>query len=96
MEVLAHFYNFVHTRAGNQTENCMKTFDFAYWVSSLDKIPEDAHPTDRFPLKASTIAHGMKDGLIEATRRITHQEMSFREITAQKEVSIAKITIVEL
>jgi len=57
----------------------------------------DGDPTDRFPLKASTIAHGMKDGLIEATKRITGgHELSFREITSQKEVGIAKIIITEL
>jgi hypothetical protein len=75
----------------------MKTFDFAYWVSTSDVIQDDSQPTDRFPLKATTIAHGIKDGLIEATRRITGgHEMSFREITASPEVGIAKITIIEL
>lgn len=64
----------------------MKTFDFAYWISSLDVIQEDAPPTDRFPLKAATILHGLQEGMAEATRRITREEGPI----------IGKVTIVEL
>lgn len=74
----------------------MKTYDFAYWVSSLDKIPEDAHPTDRFPLKAPTIVHATRQGLVEATRRITLEEMAYDQIEGMDHVGIAKITVVEL
>lgn len=75
----------------------MKTFDFAYWVSSLDKTQEDAPPTDRFALKAATIVHAAQDGLVEATRRITLTELvAYDQIKGFDHVGIAKITITEL
>jgi len=74
----------------------MKTFDFAYWVTSLAPIKDDDHPTDRFPLKAMTIVHGVQDGLVEATKRITKEQIDYPGLKNQKEVGIAKITITEL
>jgi hypothetical protein len=49
----------------------MKTFDFAYWLDSIDpKSNPDQPPSDRFPLKSSNVLTGVNEGIRLATEKI--------------------------
>jgi len=70
----------------------MKTFDFAYWLDSLDlKKEPDQPPSDRLIVKAPSLLHAFHDGMSEATMAIIRQTEDH-----EKQPRIIKVEILEL